>query len=280
MASHMKIEKVCSLTLALRPPADVPHSQLAFTGSTLVGRVIMKAAATSNLKNVTLELGGKSPNIVFDDADIEQAVSWSTFGLFFNHGQTCCAGSRIYVQDGIYDKFLELLTAKVKGLKVGNPFDAATFQGPQTSQLQYDRIMAHVESGKQEGATVHLGGERHGTEGYFIQPTIFVRSSLLRSLQQSLTCLIHHRPMSSPRCASSRRRSSAPSSSSVASRTRPTLSTRRTTPCTDSPPPSSPATSAAHSRLPTPSRPEPSGCTFLSLALSFRLELTSLVRTQ
>ncbi|SCZ99326.1 BZ3500_MvSof-1268-A1-R1_Chr3-1g05949 [Microbotryum saponariae] len=155
ISSHMAIEKV------------------AFTGSTLVGRTIMKAAATSNLKSVTLELGGKSPNIIFDDADFDQAVSWSTFGLFFNHGQACCAGSRIFVQEGIYDKFLEALTAKVKTIKVGSPFAADTFQGPQTSQLQYDRIQAHIQSGKDEGATVHIGGERHGTEGYFIQPTIF-----------------------------------------------------------------------------------------------------------
>ncbi|KAL8292701.1 hypothetical protein RQP46_001313 [Phenoliferia psychrophenolica] len=155
ISSHMRISKV------------------AFTGSTLVGRTIMKAAATSNLKNVTLELGGKSPNIVFDDADIEQAAGWATFGLFFNHGQCCCAGSRVYVQEGIYDKFLALLTQKVEALKVGSPFAADTFQGPQTSKLQYDRIMAHVQSGKEEGATVHTGGERHGTEGFFIQPTVF-----------------------------------------------------------------------------------------------------------
>ncbi|GAA6027424.1 hypothetical protein JCM8097_007854 [Rhodosporidiobolus ruineniae] len=155
ISSHMKIEKV------------------AFTGSTLVGRTIMKAAAQSNLKNVTLELGGKSPNIIFNDADIEQAVSWSAFGLFFNAGQCCCAGSRIFVQEGIYDEFLEKLTAKVKSIKVGSPFAADTFQGPATSQLQFDRISAHIQSGKDEGATVHLGGERQGTEGYFIQPTIF-----------------------------------------------------------------------------------------------------------
>lgn len=133
----------------------------------------MKAAAQSNLKSVTLELGGKSPNIIFDDADLEQAVSWSTFGLFFNHGQCCCAGSRIYVQESVYDKFLELLTAKVQSIKVGSPFAADTFQGPQTSQLQFDRISEHIKSGKEEGATVHIGGERHGTEGYFLQPTIF-----------------------------------------------------------------------------------------------------------
>ncbi|KAL8277189.1 hypothetical protein RQP46_010437 [Phenoliferia psychrophenolica] len=147
ISSHMRISKV------------------AFTGSTLVGRTIMKAAATSNLKN--------SPNVIFDDADIEQAAGWATFGLFFNHGQTCSAGSRVYVQEGIYDKFLALLTQKVEALKVGSPFAADTFQGPQTSKLQYDRIMAHVQSGKEEGATVHTGGERHGTEGFFIQPTIF-----------------------------------------------------------------------------------------------------------
>jgi aldehyde dehydrogenase (NAD+) len=155
ISSHMKISKV------------------AFTGSTLVGRTIMQAAAKSNLKSVTLELGGKSPNIIFEDADLEQAISWATFGLFFNSGQCCCAGSRIFVQESIYDKFLELLTAKVKSIKVGSPFSADTFQGPQTSQLQYDRISAHIQSGKDEGATVHTGGERHGTEGYFIQPTIF-----------------------------------------------------------------------------------------------------------
>ncbi|KAM0750500.1 aldehyde dehydrogenase [Meredithblackwellia eburnea MCA 4105] len=155
ISSHMKIEKV------------------AFTGSTLVGRTIMKAAATSNLKTVTLELGGKSPNIIFDDADLEQAAGWATFGLFFNHGQCCCAGSRVYVQEGVYDKFLEILQAKVKAIKVGSPFAADTFQGPQTSQLQYDRIMAHVQSGKEEGAKILMGGERHGTEGFFIQPTVF-----------------------------------------------------------------------------------------------------------
>ncbi|GAA5906122.1 hypothetical protein JCM6882_003567 [Rhodosporidiobolus microsporus] len=155
ISSHMKIEKV------------------AFTGSTLVGRQIMKAAAQSNLKNVTLELGGKSPNIILEDADLDQAASWAAFGLFFNAGQCCCAGSRVFVQESIYDQFLEKLTAKVKSIKVGDSFAADTFQGPATSQLQFDRISAHIQSGKDEGATVHTGGERHGTEGYFIQPTIF-----------------------------------------------------------------------------------------------------------
>jgi len=133
----------------------------------------MKAAADSNLKKVTLELGGKSPNIVFNDADIENAISWVNFGIFFNHGQCCCAGSRVYVQDGIYDKFVERFKARATQNKVGDPFHPETFQGPQVSQLQYDRIMGYISEGKKEGATVVTGGERHGEKGYFIQPTIF-----------------------------------------------------------------------------------------------------------
>lgn len=123
IAAHMDIDKV------------------AFTGSTVVGRTIMKAAAGSNLKKVTLELGGKSPNIVFDDANIENAISWVNFGIFFNHGQCCCAGSRIYVQEGIYDKFVEAFKARAAKNVVGDPFGKDTFQGPQVSQVQYDRIM-------------------------------------------------------------------------------------------------------------------------------------------
>ncbi|KAG9097323.1 aldehyde dehydrogenase (NAD(P)(+)) ald5 [Ceratobasidium sp. 370] len=151
ISSHMHIQKV------------------AFTGSTLVGRTIMKAAAASNLKNVTLELGGKSPNIVFDDADLDQAVRWAAF----NHGQCCCAGSRVFVQASVYDKFVEKFTAHVAKLKVGDPFKNDTFQGPQVSQIQFDRIMGYIESGKSQGAKVAIGGERHGSEGYFIQPTVF-----------------------------------------------------------------------------------------------------------
>jgi aldehyde dehydrogenase (NAD+) len=123
IASHMDVDKV------------------AFTGSTLVGRSILKAAASSNLKKVTLELGGKSPNIVFDDADIDNAISWVNFGIFYNHGQCCCAGSRIYVQEGIYDKFVERFKERASKNVVGDPFDKNTFQGPQVSQTQFDRIM-------------------------------------------------------------------------------------------------------------------------------------------
>ncbi|KAK4108694.1 aldehyde dehydrogenase [Canariomyces notabilis] len=155
ISSHMDIDKV------------------AFTGSTLVGRTIMKAAAESNLKKVTLELGGKSPNIVFDDADIEEAISWVNFGIYYNHGQCCCAGSRIYVQDTIYDKFVAAFKKRAEQNKVGDPFNPETFQGPQVSQLQYDRIMGYIKLGIEEGATALTGGGRHGDKGYFIQPTIF-----------------------------------------------------------------------------------------------------------
>ncbi|KAJ4150335.1 hypothetical protein LMH87_011087 [Akanthomyces muscarius] len=162
ISSHMDVDKV------------------AFTGSTLVGRTILKAAASSNLKKVTLELGGKSPNIVFNDADIESAISWVNFGIYFNHGQCCCAGTRIFVQEGVYDKFLEAFKKRAAANAVGDPFDEKTFQGPQVSKLQYDRIMSYIQSGKEEGAKIETGGERHGDKGYFIQPTIFsnVRSDM------------------------------------------------------------------------------------------------------
>jgi aldehyde dehydrogenase (NAD+) len=123
MSSHMDIDKI------------------AFTGSTVVGRQIMKSAAGSNLKKVTLELGGKSPNIVFDDADLDEAIHWVNFGIYFNHGQCCCAGSRIYVQESIYDKFIERFRERAAQNAVGDPFAKDTFQGPQVSQLQFDRIM-------------------------------------------------------------------------------------------------------------------------------------------
>jgi len=155
ISSHMDVDKV------------------AFTGSTVVGRQIMKAAAGSNLKKVTLELGGKSPNIIFDDADIENAISWVNFGIFFNHGQCCCAGSRVYVQEGIYDKFIQRFKERAAKNVVGDPFNSDTFQGPQVSQLQFDRIMGYIEDGKSAGATVETGGKRKGTKGYFIEPTIF-----------------------------------------------------------------------------------------------------------
>jgi len=155
IARHMDVDKV------------------AFTGSTEVGHLIMEAAAKSNLKRVTLELGGKSPNIVFADTDIDDAVEGAHFGLFFNHGQCCCAGSRVFVEEKIYDEFVQKSGARARNHTVGDPFDPKTEQGPQIDQAQFDKIMGFIESGRDEGAKLVCGGERVGDRGYFIQPTVF-----------------------------------------------------------------------------------------------------------
>ncbi|WVQ81639.1 hypothetical protein IAT38_003763 [Cryptococcus sp. DSM 104549] len=147
--------------------------KVAFTGSTAVGRKVMEESSKSNIKKVSLELGGKGSNIIFADANFDEAVKYAAQGIFFNHGQTCCAGSRIYVEKPIYEKFVKAFKEVTSKLQVGDPFAAATYQGPQVSQTQYDRIMNYVECGKQEGATVITGGKRHGKTGYFIEPTIF-----------------------------------------------------------------------------------------------------------
>ncbi|KAK1229781.1 hypothetical protein PQX77_001691 [Marasmius sp. AFHP31] len=149
-------------------------SRIAFTGSTLTGRKIQEASAKSNLKVVTLELGGKSPNIVFDDCDLEQAAKWSARGVFFNMGQACIAGSRLFVQEGIYDKFVAVFQeeSKVWSQHTGDPFENGVEHGPQISQLQFDRVMGYIDSAKKDGATILTGGSRHGDTGYFIQPTI------------------------------------------------------------------------------------------------------------
>jgi len=147
--------------------------KIAFTGSTATGRHIMKSAAESNLKKVTLELGGKSPNIVFNDADIKQVVKSLVTGIFFNSGEVCCAGSRIYVQEEIYDEVLKEFKLFVDNLKIGDPFADGIFQGAQTSQMQVDKILNYVDIGLKEGATLISGGEKIGEKGFFIKPTIF-----------------------------------------------------------------------------------------------------------
>lgn len=155
IASHMDIDKV------------------AFTGSTEVGHIVSEAAAKSNLKRVTMELGGKSPNIVFADADFEHALTTSSNGLFFNHGQCCCAGSRTFVEESIYDKFVEMSAEIAKSKKVGDPFDPATEQGPQVDLDQQNKILELIDSGKSEGAKLVAGGARGGDRGYYVQPTVF-----------------------------------------------------------------------------------------------------------
>ncbi|KAF9569015.1 aldehyde dehydrogenase [Agrocybe pediades] len=155
LASHLDVDKV------------------AFTGSTITGRKIMEAAAKSNLKKVSLELGGKSPHLVFESADLEQAASWAALGICYNSGQDCTAGSRVYVQESIYEKFLDMLVSKVKAQVVGDGLDDQTGGGPVVSKGQYDRVWGYIESGKEEGARVILGGEKRAGKGYYVDPTIF-----------------------------------------------------------------------------------------------------------
>lgn len=149
--------------------------KIAFTGSTEIGKLIARQAADS-LKRVTLELGGKSPNIIMGDlkgADLDYAVAQSSFGLFFNHGQCCCAGSRIFVQENIYDEFVAKSVEAAKKIRVGDPFDNSTDQGPQVDENQLKTIMNYIKSGKKEGASLLTGGAQHGNEGYFVEPTVF-----------------------------------------------------------------------------------------------------------
>ena len=147
--------------------------KVAFTGSTEVGHLIMEAAAKSNLKRVTLELGGKSPNIVFADADMNAAIAGSHNALFFNQGQCCCAGSRLFVEESCYDEFVERSVQRAKDRIVGDPFDDKTEQGPQVDKEQFNKVMGYIESGMREGAQMLCGGSQIGDKGYFIQPTVF-----------------------------------------------------------------------------------------------------------
>ena len=154
--------------LAAHPGVD----KIAFTGSTEVGRLIQKAAA-GNLKSVSLELGGKSPNIVFADADIDAAVQGAIRGIFFTQGEVCCAGSRLFVEEAAHDHFVEALAGFAGALKQGDPLDASTQGGAQVSDEQFEKILGYIESGVQAGATLLTGGARQGEKGYFIQPTVF-----------------------------------------------------------------------------------------------------------
>eukprot|EP00117_Sycon_ciliatum_P012519 scpid71559/ scgid13556/ Aldehyde dehydrogenase, mitochondrial; ALDH class 2; ALDH-E2; ALDH1 len=147
--------------------------KIAFTGSTEVGHNIMQAAGKTNLKNVTLELGGKSPNIIFADADLDHAVETAHFALFFNQGQCCCAGSRTFVEESIYDEFVRRSVERARKRKVGDPLADESEQGPQVDQVQFTKILDLIDSGKKEGAKLECGGERHGDKGFFIQPTVF-----------------------------------------------------------------------------------------------------------
>ncbi|XP_053405986.1 aldehyde dehydrogenase 1A1-like isoform X1 [Mercenaria mercenaria] len=148
-------------------------NKISFTGSTEVGQRIMAAAAKSNLKRVTLELGGKSPLVVWKDANLDTVVEWAQQAIFFNCGQVCTAGSRTYVHEDIYDEFVKKATARAQTKITGDPFDSKSEYGPLISEEQFSKVLDLIESGKQEGANLECGGQRHGTEGYFIQPTVF-----------------------------------------------------------------------------------------------------------
>ncbi|XP_014672879.1 PREDICTED: retinal dehydrogenase 1-like [Priapulus caudatus] len=156
---------------ALAEHMDV--DKIAFTGSIEVGKLIQQASGRSNLKRVTLELGGKSPNIIFADADMSNAVEWAHSGIFVNMGQNCCAGSRVFVQEGAYDEFVRRSKEKAEARVVGDPWNPASDNGPQISREQFDRVMGFIDSGKKEGATLVCGGKRVGNKGYFISSTIF-----------------------------------------------------------------------------------------------------------
>lgn len=146
--------------------------KVAFTGSTATGKHIM-AKCAGTLKKVTLELGGKSPHIIFNDANLDVAVQNVITGIFYNSGEVCCAGSRLYVQEDIYDEFVAKFVAATSEVKVGNPFDEETMQGAQNSWNQMSKILDFIESGKKDGATLLAGGERPSGKGFFIKPTIF-----------------------------------------------------------------------------------------------------------
>ncbi|XP_071449716.1 aldehyde dehydrogenase, mitochondrial isoform X2 [Hetaerina americana] len=147
--------------------------KVSFTGSTEVGVQIQRNSSSTNLKRVTLELGGKSPNIVLKDVDMKFAVESSHQGLFFNQGQVCCAGSRSFVDASIYDEFVEKSSARAERRIVGDPFNPKTEQGPQIDETQLNKILGFVESGKKEGAKLVAGGKRIGSKGYYMQPTVF-----------------------------------------------------------------------------------------------------------
>jgi phenylacetaldehyde dehydrogenase len=157
--------------LAAHPDVD----KVAFTGSTEVGKLIVKAAA-GNLKKVSLELGGKSPNVVFADADLSTAIDGAASAIFFNHGQCCCAGSRLFVEKKVFDKVVDGVAERASNIRVGPGFDPSTDMGPLVSQEQLERVCGYLEAGFSEGAKAVVGGTKAGDKGYFVNPTVLVNT--------------------------------------------------------------------------------------------------------
>jgi phenylacetaldehyde dehydrogenase len=158
--------------LAAHPDVD----KVAFTGSTEVGKLILQAAA-GNLKKVSLELGGKSPNIVLKDADLESAIPGAAGAIFFNHGQCCCAGSRLYIEQSVFDKVVEGVVDQARQIRLGPGLDPATQMGPLVSEEQLNRVCGYLETGVAEGAETAIGGKRAGDRGYFVEPTVLVNTN-------------------------------------------------------------------------------------------------------
>jgi aldehyde dehydrogenase (NAD+) len=155
-------------SLVSHPDVD----KIAFTGEYLTGQTIMREAA-GTLKRVSLELGGKSPNIVFADADLDAAVAGSLIGIFWNQGEVCCAGSRLFLQESVYDQFMDKLVGQAGKMKVGDPMDPATQVGALISEDHLNKVLRYINVGKQEGATIRTGGDQPTKRGYFVNPTIF-----------------------------------------------------------------------------------------------------------
>ncbi|TAN47698.1 MAG: aldehyde dehydrogenase family protein [Methylococcaceae bacterium] len=155
--------------LAAHPGVD----KVAFTGSTEVGRLIVQAAA-GNLKKVSLELGGKSPNIIFKDADLDTAIAGAASAIFFNHGQCCCAGSRLYVEKSVFDRVVDGVANIAQKIKLGPGMDPNTEMGPLVSSIQQNRVCGYLDLGRQEGARAVVGGQRRQGSGYFVEPTVLV----------------------------------------------------------------------------------------------------------
>ncbi|KAL8142386.1 hypothetical protein V2J09_015418 [Rumex salicifolius] len=155
LCSHMNVDK------------------LAFTGSTQTGQYVLQEASKSNLKSVSLELGGKSPFIVCEDADVDKAVELAHSAVFFNQGQCCCAGSRTFVHESVYDEFVEKAKARASNRVVGDPFKQGIEQGPQIDTDQFHKILGYIKAGVDGGARLETGGDRFGSDGYYIKPTVF-----------------------------------------------------------------------------------------------------------
>ncbi|WP_339686993.1 aldehyde dehydrogenase family protein [Gimesia maris] len=146
--------------------------KIAFTGEDATAKIIM-ADAAATLKRLTFELGGKSPNVVFADCDLDAAVAGAEFGLFFNQGQCCCAGSRLFVEESVHEEFVAKIVAKAAARKLGDPLNPETTQGPQVDRAQMDKILSYIQKGTDAGAKCVTGGSRFGSKGYFVEPTVF-----------------------------------------------------------------------------------------------------------